>query len=245
MKVINSMQTYFLKKLLEEVENPTLIESPDLEQNNVTDSEQSISMSRAFQWTAALCICELFRAVSYSIMFGVIIRTGIRSVNALNGTLYEKILSKCSNNGTDKKSSLLQPTNLFANDFSKVFHMIYMLPLMIGSPIIILVTIAYSIHLIGQSALVGVILFILIFGLQFYITKRQARLRDQLMTQADNRISLVTQLMKDIRTVKFNAWEKAIQKDISCKQQLSQSSVSLHIIHACVSHPILARFTLR
>ena len=95
--------------------------------------------------------------------------------------------------------------------------MTYMLPLVIGSPIIILVTIVYTFHLIGQSALVGMVLFVLIFGLQFYITRNQARLRDRLMAQSDNRISLVTQLMKDIRTIKFNGWEKPFQRDILCK----------------------------
>ena len=148
-------------------------------------------------------------------MFGVTIRTGVRAVNGLNGTLYDKILSKRTY--TDKQNSQLQPTNLFANDLAKVFQMIYMLPLVIGSPIIILVTIIYTFHLIGHSAFVGMTLFLLIFGLQFYITKKQAKLRDRLMAQSDNRISLVTQLMKDIRTIKFNAWEKPFQKDILCK----------------------------
>lgn len=190
-------------------------------QSSSTDSPSFAFLSPtagALQWTAALCLCELLRALSYSIMFGVIIRTGVRSVNALNGTLYDKILSKRAFN-TDGKSSPLQPTNLYANDLAKVFQMIYMLPLVIGSPIIILVTIVYTFHLIGTSAIVGMVLFVLIFSLQFYLTRVQARLRDRLMAQADSRISQVTQLMKDIRTIKFNSWEKPFQKDILCKRK--------------------------
>ena len=208
-----------MKKLLEEIEYILSVsESVNIESSinytrPISSSSSSYPSTLALEWTAALCACELFRAISYSIMFGVIIRTGIRAVNALNGTLFDKILSKRTYN-TDQRSSLLQPTNLFANDLGKVFQMIYMLPLIIGSPIIILVTIIYSVHLIGHSALVGIFLFVVIFCLQFFITKKQAAIRDRLMSQADDRISMVTQLMNQIRIIKFNAWEDPFREDI-------------------------------
>lgn len=210
---LNSRKTFFVKKLLEEVErNVASISLSD----NATDSdlEYSVSYHETFKWTIALFLCELFRAISFSIMFAITIRTCIRTVNALNGAIYDKIMSKLNSN-TDRSQSI-QPSNLFANDLWKVYQMIYMAPLMIGSPIIILVTIFYTIYLIGSSAILGLILFVLMFVLQFFLTKQQTFLRTRIMQQTDNRISLITQLMKFIRTIKFNAWDEVFQKDIEC-----------------------------
>lgn len=220
--------------LLEEIERslaPTVDDNADGLRNRTLTSTSSsyysfsLPTGAALKWTACLCLCELLRAISYSIMFAVTIRTGVRTVNALSGALYEKILSKrpssstsaasTSNSSSNSSSAALQPTNLFANDLGKVFQLVYMLPLTIGSPIIIVVTVTYTFALIGaSSAAVGMVAFLAIFALQAVITRRQAALRDRMMAAADQRISLISGLMRDIRTIKFNGWEKPLQADI-------------------------------
>lgn len=178
-------------------------------------------ISGAFKWIAALYLCEFIRAISFSIMFAISIRTGIRCVNAMNGIIYHKIMTRISRNlyGCNTKTTTttmmnIQPNNLFANDLWKVFQMIYMAPLMIGSPIIIIVTIIYTYLLIGTSAFYGIGLFIIIFVLQFAIIKRQTILRNRIMKQTDYRLSLVNQIVKFIRAIKFYAWEEPFKNEI-------------------------------
>lgn len=190
------------------------------------DCNDEMNGFSAFKWTIALYICEILRAMSFSIMFAISIRTGIRCVNGLNGILYRKILTRSQflsqmNEKEMKKATssiIAQPENLYSNDLWKVFQMIYMAPSSIGSPIIILMTIFYTYLLIGNSAIFGILLFIVIFLLQIFIIKRQAILRKRSLKQTDHRIFLINQLVKKIRTIKFNNWEKPFQTEIECKK---------------------------
>lgn len=205
-------KTFFVKKLLEEIELCVEVDEVG-NQTEVKKSLLSAPQYEALKWTIALFVCELFRAMSFSIMFAITIRTSARVVNALNGMIFDKILHRPP---TEPDTTCIQPSNLFANDLWKVFQMFYMAPLVIGSPIIILVTIFYTIYLIGYSAIFGLILFVQMFILQIFITKKQTNLRGRIMKQTDHRISLIAQFMKFARAIKFNAWESAFHKDIDC-----------------------------
>ncbi|KAH9515970.1 Multidrug resistance-associated protein 5, partial [Dermatophagoides farinae] len=218
--------TFFVKKLLEELEAITNVGTIDVKMVDEKTNDTIIvnygerDISGAFKWIAALYLCEFIRAISFSIMFAISIRTGIRCVNAMNGIIYHKIMTRISRNlyGCNTKTTTtmmnIQPNNLFANDLWKVFQMIYMAPLMIGSPIIIIVTIIYTYLLIGTSAFYGIGLFIIIFVLQFAIIKRQTILRNRIMKQTDYRLSLVNQIVKFIRAIKFYAWEEPFKNEI-------------------------------
>lgn len=220
-------KTFFVKKLLEELEAITNVGTIDVKMVDEKTNDTIIvnygerDISGAFKWIAALYLCEFIRAISFSIMFAISIRTGIRCVNAMNGIIYHKIMTRISRNlyGCNTKTTTttmmnIQPNNLFANDLWKVFQMIYMAPLMIGSPIIIIVTIIYTYLLIGTSAFYGIGLFIIIFVLQFAIIKRQTILRNRIMKQTDYRLSLVNQIVKFIRAIKFYAWEEPFKNEI-------------------------------
>ncbi|OTF74905.1 ABC transporter sub-family C-like protein, partial [Euroglyphus maynei] len=208
------------------------------------------NISSSFKWIAALYICEFLRAISFSVMFAISIRTGIRCVNAMNGIIYQKIMTRMSSrnpyNGYNKKTTTtaaatttpmmaIQPNNLFANDLWKVFQMIYMSPLIIGSPIIIIVTIVYTYVLIGTSAFYGIGLFILIFTLQFVIIKWQTILRNRLMKQTDYRLSLVNQLVKYSRAIKFYAWEEPFQNEIQHCRSAECSIIRRYQYLQCLS----------
>ena len=223
-------KTFFVKKLLEELEAITNVGTIDVKMVDEKTNDTIIvnygerDISGAFKWIAALYLCEFIRAISFSIMFAISIRTGIRCVNAMNGIIYHKIMTRLSRNlyGCNTKTTTttmmnIQPNNLFANDLWKVFQMIYMAPLMIGSPIIIIVTIIYTYLLIGTSAFYGIGLFIIIFVLQFAIIKRQTILRNRIMKQTDYRLSLVNQIVKFIRAIKFYAWEEPFKNEIERK----------------------------
>jgi ATP-binding cassette subfamily C (CFTR/MRP) protein 5 len=104
--------------------------------------------------------------------------------------------------------------NLFANDTTKIFHMVYILPLTIGGPIVTIVTIAYTWWLLGLFALVGVLIFIFIFGLQFGIAKTQSYYRKKAIEMTDERISALTELLTFIKLIKLYAWERPFSENI-------------------------------
>lgn len=168
-------------------------------------------------WTMALFISEFFRASSFAIMYAVGIRTAIRSSNSVGNLLYNKILTTRSL--ANKTTGEL--INLFANDIHKVLHMIYIIPLSLGGPIVTFVTIVYTWWLLGIYALVGIIVFIIIFGLQFAITKGQSHYRKKAIIETDKRISLMTELLTYIKLIKLNAWENAFSHQILGKSSMT------------------------
>ncbi|XP_054166266.1 ATP-binding cassette sub-family C member 5-like isoform X2 [Oppia nitens] len=183
--------TLFLKKLLDSIEN------------------ESESGSQAIKWTIALFVSELGRATSFAIMYAICIRTAIRTTSALNTLLYNKILTSRSTNKT-----IGEMVNLFAVDINKIFHMIYILPLVLGGPIVTIVTIVYTWSLLGVFAMVGVLVFILIFGLQFLIAKGQSYYRKRVVINSDKRVSYMTELLTYIKLIKLYGWEKTFSQSI-------------------------------
>jgi len=167
-------------------------------------------MAEGIRWIIALFICELARASSFAIMYAISIRTAIRTSSGLSALLYNKLLTSRS----PINKTVGEMVNLFANDTSKIFHMVYILPLTIGGPIVTIVTIIYTWWLLGLFALVGVIVFILIFALQFGVAKAQAYYRKQVLVQTDERVSLITELLTFIKLIKLYAWERPFSETI-------------------------------
>ncbi|XP_027203988.2 ATP-binding cassette sub-family C member 12-like isoform X2 [Dermatophagoides pteronyssinus] len=243
--------TFFVKKLLEELEAIIMIETIDVKIVDHNTNKSIIvnygvhNISGSFKWIVALYLCEFCRAISFSIMFAISIRTGIRCVNAMNGIIYHKIMTKnqyghytkmtTTTTTTPATMTNIQPNNLFANDIWKVYQMIYMSPLMIGSPIIIIVTIIYTYLLIDTSAFYGISLFIIIFLLQFIIIKRQTILRNRLMKQTDYRLLLINQLVKFSRTIKFHGWEQPFQNEIQHCRSAECSIIRRYQFLQCLS----------
>ena len=156
-------------------------------------------------------------------MYAVGIRTAIRSSSGLGNLLYNKILTT--------RSLAIKTTgelmNLFANDIHKVLHMIYIIPLSLGGPIVTFVTIVYTWWLLGIYAIVGIIVFIIIFGLQFAIIKGQSHYRKKAITETDKRVSLMTELLTYIKLIKFYAWENAFSNQILGKLSLTRILIPL------------------
>ena len=161
-------------------------------------------------WTAALFLCELFRASSYAIMYGICIRTGIRTNSALSGLLYDKLFTTSQSLNT----AVGETVNLFAVDMNKVFHMVYILPLVLGGPIVTVVTVLYTWWLLGPLALVGDLVFVIIFSLQFLTARAQSGYRKKVVMNSDKRISLMTELLTYIKLIKLYAWEQVFSKSI-------------------------------
>ncbi|CAG2108569.1 unnamed protein product [Medioppia subpectinata] len=184
--------TLFLKNLLDYIE---------------TDSS---SIGPGLKWTCLLFLCELTRCSSYAIMYGICIRTGIRTSSALTGLLYRKLLTA----GGTSSATIGETVNLFAVDMSKVFNMVHVMPLVIGGPVVTLATVGYTWWLLGPLALVGDLAFVAIFAIQFATARGQAEYRRRAVANSDKRVALMAELLAHIRTVKLYGWEQVFAKRV-------------------------------
>ena len=171
--------------------------------------ENSDSIAEGIKWTTALFVCELGRASSFAILYAISIRTAVRTGNGLSALLYKKLLTSRSVN-----KSIGEVVNLFAVDISKVFQVVYILPLVLGGPVVTIVTVIYTSWLFGVFALVGIFVFILIFGLQFLISKAQSFYRKAVVLKSDKRITSMTELLTYIKLIKLYSWERVFSESI-------------------------------
>lgn len=146
-------------------------------------------------WALALFCSEFIRASCFSLMYGLSIRSALRTKSGLEALLYKKLL--VARNLSTKATGEI--VNLFANDSFRIFSMVYTLPLVFGGPIIVAVTIIYTYLTLGNVALVGVVVFLIAFILQIYISKLNNKYRKRLVHATDERVSLdlISHLIND------------------------------------------------
>ncbi|UXI22911.1 hypothetical protein NH340_JMT08854 [Sarcoptes scabiei] len=250
--------TFFLRELLKQLEqknrfevdsstNLTTISFENPHHNDFDENTNQNYQSKSIELIVAIYSCELIRAIFFSTMFLISIRTSIRCKAALNGLIYHKILSRAyindegdndqdhQNNDNDRKRrQAIQPNNLFAADLERISQMIRLGPLMIGSPIIIMVTIIYTYLLIGYSAIYGTVLFLLLFILQFLMLRGQFVLRKRIVQQTDHRISLITQLVQFILAIKFYSWEDSFKNELHYCREAEISNLKRYRFLDCL-----------
>ncbi|CAG2107654.1 unnamed protein product [Medioppia subpectinata] len=194
--------TLFLKKLLDYIEN------------------ESDTIGTGIKWTIALFLSELGRASSFAIMYAICIRTAIRTSSAINALLYNKLLTSRTVN-----KSIGETVNLFAVDINKVFHMVYILPLVLGGPIVTVVTVVYTWWLLGVFALVG--------------KERLLLEKCQYLQCVSTSLSLMTPLIITVATIL--AYTIAKQGDLTAATAFTLVMVNYVAAHGIRSLPIYLR----
>ncbi|KYM96120.1 hypothetical protein ALC62_13171 [Cyphomyrmex costatus] len=130
---------------------------------------------------------------------------GMRVRIASSSLIYRKILRLSSSTITSPG----QIVNLLSNDMSKfeqlftTLHYIWILPIQ-GSIIAFLIW-----QSVGIASLAGVFLIIIqTIPLQGYISKCTSKLRSKIAVRTDERIRLMSEIIKGIQVIKMYTWEK-------------------------------------
>jgi ABC-type multidrug transport system fused ATPase/permease subunit len=99
--------------------------------------------------------------------------------------------------------------NLMAVDAFKVSEIsAYLHYLFASVPVELAIAITLLYNLLGYSALVGLLVMVCIFPVQYLITRRFNYVQDQLMSATDKRVNRLNEVLQAIRIIKFFAWEE-------------------------------------
>lgn len=74
---------------------------------------------------------------------------------------------------------------------------------------------AMLVSLLGVAGLIGLAALVLISPLAKHVAKNYLKLDDEIMAHRDKRVSLMSSLLSGIRIVKYFAWEKDMQREVS------------------------------
>jgi hypothetical protein len=90
-------------------------------------------------------------------------------------------------------------------------------PIQISAPSEILVGSCFLYSVLGSSALYGLLAAILCVPINHFASNIVITAQDNLMKARDQRVGLMAEVLKGIRMLKFNAWERKVEQKESTK----------------------------
>ena len=157
-------------------------------------------------------ICLRLRAIVVGEVYAKALRRRDVALKGGEG-LEEKDDDTTKSTEKDKKTTAMQTNhgaiiNLMAVDAFKVSEIsAYLHYLFASVPVELAIAIALLYNLLGASALIGLLVMISIFPVQYIITRRFNYVQDKLMAATDRRVNRLNEVLQAIRIIKFFAWE--------------------------------------
>jgi len=161
-------------------------------------------------WAVCLTLVEFLRAIFFSWNWALNYRTAIRLRSACLAMLYRRVI-RLSGYGEKSTGELI---NLFSSDGQRIFDMALFGPMIIGGPLVTVFGVFYMLFLLGPWALLGMATFFLFYPLQYGISRLMGFLRGKTVTLTDQRVQLMTEILRCIRFIKMCAWENCFTKKL-------------------------------
>ena len=79
--------------------------------------------------------------------------------------------------------------------------------LFIGTPFMFLMSISYTIYLIGPSAIVGFVVILCFYPIMAFVSALSSVLRLKVVTVTDKRVTMMSEIINSMRLIKMYAWE--------------------------------------
>ncbi|KAI8640714.1 hypothetical protein BD408DRAFT_444931 [Parasitella parasitica] len=98
-------------------------------------------------------------------------------------------------------------TNLMSVDADKLSDIPSYIFMIYTAPVDVTIAVAYLYNLLGNAALVGLVVMLLCFPITGLLTKKMSASYKALTTAKDRRNDLVNELLQGIRMIKYFAWE--------------------------------------
>ncbi|KAG8324227.1 Multidrug resistance-associated protein 5 [Homalodisca vitripennis] len=166
--------------------------------------------SDGIKWALCLGVAELLRVVFYAGAWSISSRTAIRLRAACLTMLYRKVIRVHSLG--DKTIGEL--VNMFASDSQRLYQMVVFGPMIISGPVSMSLGILYILWLLSPWALMGMLVFILFYPIQYGMSRLVGRYQAKVVSMADKRICLTSEILSSIKLIKMYAWEKCFTKTL-------------------------------
>ncbi|XP_039621912.1 multidrug resistance-associated protein 5-like isoform X1 [Polypterus senegalus] len=152
---------------------------------------------------ASVCLVELTRSLSFTLMWALNYRTGTRLKGALLMSAYKKIM-KMRNT---RDISVGELVNMCVNDGQRLYDFATMGIQLAGGPLVVIIGLIYTSLFLGPSALLGTAIFIFVYPLLMAVTKVTAHYRKKCVTVTDSRVRLMNEILSCIKFLKMYSWE--------------------------------------
>ena len=160
------------------------------------------------------------RNLTFNMMQSIGIHTAIRLLAAVEFCGFSKLLRLTS----PDEAALGQLITFTTADHERIQEAVVNSCMLVGTPVMFLISIIYSVNLVGPSALVGGLVMLLFYPAMGIVAAVAARLRLRVVTITDKRVTMMDEIINSMRLIKMYAWEEPFIKRVEDlrKQEISQ-----------------------
>lgn len=195
----------------------------------------------------ALVLQRTFLQASYY----VTIETGINLRGALLAMIYNKILRLSTSNMSMGEMTLGQINNLVAIETNQLMWFLFLCPNLWAMPVQIIMGVILLYYLLGDSALIGAGVILLLAPVQYLIATKLADTQKSTLDYSTDRLKTTTEILKGIKLLKLYAWENIFcdrveetrGKELTCLKTFAlYTSMSIFMNAAIPIAAVLATF---
>jgi ABC-type multidrug transport system fused ATPase/permease subunit len=136
-----------------------------------------------------------------------------RIVSLLNERIFNTSLGLSAKSRNNLQSG--DVVNLMSSDSDAVSDSIFIVSQFLVNLFVIFGALGLLFHFFGLATLAAVVVMALLFPISRKIAMRFNRCDEEIMRLRDHRVTLMGQILNAIRIVKYFAWEKSVQEEVS------------------------------
>uniref|UniRef100_A0A0M3HS88 ABC-type xenobiotic transporter n=1 Tax=Ascaris lumbricoides TaxID=6252 RepID=A0A0M3HS88_ASCLU len=170
-----------------------------------------------YNYSLLMMLATFLSAIASSNFNYYITKIGLKLRSAISTALYDKLLRvRLSTLSSFSSGQIL---NFMSTDVDRIvnmcssFHAFWSLPLQLGVALYLLY------REVGLAFLSGLIASLLLVPLNKWITSAIGRLSEKMMQCKDQRVKLVSETVRAIRTVKLSNWERNLERRITALRE--------------------------
>ncbi|KAF4114699.1 hypothetical protein G5714_004922 [Onychostoma macrolepis] len=179
----------------------------------------------------ALVLQRTFLQASYY----VTIETGINLRGALLAMIYNKILRLSTSNMSMGEMTLGQINNLVAIETNQLMWFLFLCPNLWAMPVQIIMGVILLYYLLGDSALIGAGVILLLAPVQYLIATKLADTQKSTLDYSTDRLKKTTEILKGIKLLKLYAWENIFCDRVEETREKELTSLKTFALYTSMS----------
>ncbi|CAF1094580.1 unnamed protein product [Didymodactylos carnosus] len=192
----------------------------------------TMSTSTAWLLASGIVLCSIFSSILYHPLFYAIQQCAMQLRIAYTGLLYRKIL-RLSSQSMNKTSSG-QITNLLSNDASQIEMALIFINYLWLAPFGIVIVVITLWYFVRYIALIPIAYTLALLCSQLVYGRLFVKIRSKILQVMDERLKIMSEIIKSMRIVKMYCWEESIEHKIKNVRKREIIRYSYRLILDCV-----------
>ncbi|XXH01325.1 hypothetical protein Hte_007683 [Hypoxylon texense] len=129
------------------------------------------------------------------------------------------LLDGASKKKSERSSKSESITNLMAYDVDAIWNSRDFILVCVASPIEVTIGVGFLYFLFGPCSLIALAVMLLSFPIATLLSGTMSRFQREVMKKTDRRVSLISEYLSSIRTIKYLGWEDIMAKNVNTERR--------------------------